>query len=693
MNTPRVTRNTARLPARLTDISAAQGIALAAVLLLLLIITLIGTVSLRMSKEQQTMSLNLKQLTRAQFAAEQGVREAIERQIWLDDLDPTSTTWRIKGTGSGTDYNFTYTVEHRIALGAVAVNEDGFPYYVIKSEGVSGKGRRQLEVAVVRLYNSYSLVEDAFIGCRGVPFNSNGTIASYNSDGQFTPGDNANIKTLEANADVLINSNMIVQGWVRATGNITVDSNAEIMQDAWANGNIGVATNSTIHGDANAGGTITVDGSSTIDGNTESGLSPAPVPVQDCDPLDIDNYILTETAGISAPNPDGVATTFNAGADMTLNPGDYYFDSFNVQSNNVVTLSPGDHVWYVNGPLELQSNTGIAFPPKDPSTGEPTATLKIYITGQLTTNSLSFFGAENMTGDVTNSVSKPSALQIYSSAENTTDAGNDNLAMINLQSNTGFSGIIYAPKAKVVFNSNNDSYGAVRGRWAHLDSNADFYYDETLTAEETFNHTLDLGYKIVYWTEQNYDSYNTLNTVTSTFATTSSTSSTTTSATTTTTTSTSTTTVDGPTTTTAATSSTTTVAHAFEYVDAACSGRDFSFTLNKTAGGQCRLARIEFTSWPYNGRNKNGELEEVRIESTDVATVPEGEGIPPTFIGSALDTVGWIDPAASVFLFESGDSKDFRFRFADEAGNGAYALTLRFTPTGCGSVAVTNRCQ
>ena len=65
----------------------APGIALAAVMLLLLVISLIGTISLRMSKEQQTMSLNLKQLTRAQFAAEQAVREAIDLPIWSVDPD------------------------------------------------------------------------------------------------------------------------------------------------------------------------------------------------------------------------------------------------------------------------------------------------------------------------------------------------------------------------------------------------------------------------------------------------------------------------------------------------------------------------------------------------------------------------------------------------------------------------------
>ena len=72
---------------------SSRGIALASVMLLLLVITLIGTVGLRMAGQQEKMSSNLKQLTRAQFAAEQAVRESIDLHIWTVDPDPTDTAW------------------------------------------------------------------------------------------------------------------------------------------------------------------------------------------------------------------------------------------------------------------------------------------------------------------------------------------------------------------------------------------------------------------------------------------------------------------------------------------------------------------------------------------------------------------------------------------------------------------------
>ena len=191
----------------ISGLSEAQGIALAAVLLLLLVITLIGTVSLRMSREQQTMSNNMRDFTRAQFAAEQAVREAIDLPIWSVDPDPSSPDpdWKHVVTGTGksdgtnTDYSYLYTIRHQTALGSVAVDSGGFPYYVIEAEGKSGKGRRQLEVVVVSLYDSYSVVEDAFIGCNGIDFDANGDLKSYNSDDSvFTPGNKGNAKTLVA---------------------------------------------------------------------------------------------------------------------------------------------------------------------------------------------------------------------------------------------------------------------------------------------------------------------------------------------------------------------------------------------------------------------------------------------------------------------------------------------------------------
>ena len=664
---------TTPLKSVIPSLTSVRGIALAAVLMLLLVITLIGTLSLRMSREQQTASMNLRDLTRAQFAAEQAVREAIDLPIWSVDPDPDNPDYNwihvVSAPNAGTDYGYSYTIRHKQALGSVAVDSEGFPIYVVQSEGTSGNARRQLEVAVVSQFKSISVVEDAFIGCRGIPYNSSGTIGSYRSDGQFTTGDNANIKTIEADADVTIDSNATLRGYAYITGDLQIDSNARIMKDAYANGGINLGSNSTIVGAAWSGESVTIGVGASV-GQSNSNVDPDPVPVQDCDPLDIDTYIATNTSGITTPN---TAYYYGSNTPTTMAPGQYKFTDFTMDYGGVLQLSPGDYTWFIDGDLSISSNAGVRF-----ATG---TTMTIYITGQFELDSNSYLGAASP-GDLPTYVVKPANLAVFSSAENTT-MGLDFDAMVSMRSNTGFMGVVYAPKAHVVFNSNNQSWGAVRGRWSQMDSNADYLYDETLADEVTFTDVIDLGYKVVYWTEQSYDSYDTLNT--STVSTTSTTSTSTTAPTTTTTTTT-TTTAGTSTTTTSTTTTTTLAAVTFETSAFNCSdgSKTFSFNLRQATGQDCTIAQIDFPDWPSG----NGKFDKLEIDNT---TATKGGPMEPG--GSIGNSKPWANNSDSLRTLSAGTTKSMEFIFKNGAKSGLYEMTIRFGDLNCPDVEVSYSCN
>jgi len=656
-----------------------SGLALATVLLLLLVITLVATVSLRMSKEQQTMSLNLKQLTRAQFAAEQAVREAIDLPIWSVDPDPNNPdlTWEHEGSGSGTDYSFVYRIKHKIATGSVAVDSEGFPYYAVEAEGVSGNGRRQVEVGVVSQYESVSAVDDAFIGCRGVPFNSNANVSSYNSSGVPTDGNNAIVRTLEPPGDLILDSNADVYGNIYVYGDFHMDSNARARKDVFVNGDITMDSNSDIYGNAWAGGSISPTGNADIHGTTNANQPGSLAPSEDCDPLGIDSFIATNAGHITAvnntnsSNTPSMGTAFSSGGSTHTNvqAGDKYFSSFDMDSNATMTLEAGEHVWMVDGDFLLNSNSNITL-----AAG---ASLEIYITGR--------FVLESNTAIVNNGV--PADLLIFSNATDN-NLGDDDDAEVQMLSNSSFVGVIYAPEAHVVFNSNSDAYGAVRGRWAQMDSNADFFYDETLGELVETSQEVDLGYKIVYWTEQSYDSYTSL---ASAVATTTSGGVTTTSVTTSTTgsstTTSSSTTASSTVVTTTGTGSapTTTAGPSFVASNFQRSAGDkrYTFTLTNTSGGTCTLEGVDFTSWP-----NNGDFEKLDIAGNQV-TEGDETGAPASINNGVGASQSWKSDSLPYREFPANQSRQLDFRFKNNAKKGTYIMTLRFSE-GCDDLNVTH---
>ena len=503
--------------------------------------------------------------------------------------------------------------------------------------------------------------------------------SSYRSDLVPTDGNNAIVRTLEAPGHLTLDSNADIKGNVYVVGDLHLDSNARIRKDAFSNGDITMDSNSTIQGNAWAVGSISARGNGRINGTTNPNQPTEMAPYEDCDPLGIDSHIATNAGHITSVNNDNalnsppIDTAYNNSSNGNTNfaAGDYYFSSFEMDSNAEVTLLSGDHVWHVEGNFLLNSNSKIIM-----SAG---ATLEIYITGR--------FVLESNT-EIENP-GKPADLLIFSSATDNS-LGDDDDAEFQMLSNTGIKAVTYAPRAHVVYNSNSDAYGAVRGRWAQMDSNADFFYDETLADEAEFNSPINLGYKIVYWTEQAYESYENLNTATSSTTTSGTTSTTTVIGSTTTSSSSSSSSTGNQTTnsssSTTALPNTTTAPLVFSASSFAVNDGDkrFSFTLRNDSTFVCTIEGIDLTSWP----NGNGKFEKLEIGGDQVSDGNPAKA-PASINNGSGASQSWKDDSNSRRRFSSNQSKRLDFLFKNNGKTGSYVLTIRFSG-GCEDLSINH---
>ncbi|MEM1110602.1 MAG: PilX N-terminal domain-containing pilus assembly protein [Pseudomonadota bacterium] len=490
-----------------------RGIALAAVVLLLLVMTLIGTLGLRMAGQQETMVSNLKQMTRAQFAAEQAVRQAIDSQLYL--LDDGTDAWTTTGQGSGTDYTYTYIVSKKSAYGTVATTDDGFPYYVVNAEGQSEDARRQIEVAVVSLYNSVTAFDSAFIGCNNVYLNSSIDFDSYNSETGARRTGGADVKSLvtdglDGSGDIEFNSSEEISGNVWAAGSITGSGSTVIEGNGYANGDINVRGSMELRGDANAVGSVGRSGN--IDGNEDAdwtGWEP-----QDCDPLDVENLIVTNGEPIKNNNDNDEHSsiqdntmTSSGTFGTTGQARSFYLTRINLDSDTINIR--GDVTIYIEGNIDMDSDTRFDVP--NGSTLTIYTRDKIDITGNTNwgTNREDDYDEDNPDFSL-----NPANLRIFSGRVSTSfnqNSPEDHSGTgFFLGSSASFAGIVYAPKTGVAIESSSALYGSVRGRWAYANSSADYWYDDKLKDESEFSQPVDLGYKIVYWTESTYGTYSPL---------------------------------------------------------------------------------------------------------------------------------------------------------------------------------------
>lgn len=369
--------------------------------------------------------------------------------------------------------------------------------YIITSTGRVRGVERSVELIVAKI--NLSIFNDALLGCDGVSISSNGKTSSYSSADPTKSNHNGNISTTNPDADIYLASNAVVKGDVRAARDLIMESNAIVYKSAYSNRNIQLKSNAAIGYDdrevpytyeAKASGYITLGSNAQIFGTQTPNASPPPVSPPACDPLNINDLFANNADPFRTANDNSELNPSHfdpneLGYHITGNNRDifgtnglvkkFYLTSFQMDSNAKVTIR-GNVVIYVEGDFSMKSNTEIIF--------DADSRLTIYVSGK--------FSLDSNTKINENGI--PSNLRIYSRAQSSIDG--DYKVIIN--SNSGFAGVVYAPKASVLINSDGQIDGSVRGKFVKMDSNGEFRYDEEL--RKLTDAALSV-YKILSWRE------------------------------------------------------------------------------------------------------------------------------------------------------------------------------------------------
>ena len=255
-------------------------------------------------------------------------------------------------------------------------------------------------------------------------------------------------------------------------------------------------------------------GYSHVSGDTNWGPTVTPNPVvalTPCDPLNIDN-IFAGVESIKTSNNNSELISFCAGPGANcMNNGtknffssatdavvigvtgetrDYSFYNFEADGDSTVTIR-GTVRFFVENNFILKSNAQLLF--------DPDASLVVYHEGEVSGDANSLFWLDSNT--FANYLGITANFQMYSKAYDEEESPGNWVVgkeKITIDSNTGFYGVIYAPRAHIVINSNTNIHGSIRGSYVTLDSNVGFMYDEDL---DNLWIGVPIDYELVYWAE------------------------------------------------------------------------------------------------------------------------------------------------------------------------------------------------
>ena len=209
-----------------------------------------------------------------------------------------------------------------------------------------------------------------------------------------------------------------------------------------SNGSINVDANSTIMGDAMVGPTGTLDDSDpgvTIAGETGTLSTPEPMPV-----------IVVPTIASTGP--------LVVNGNMTLPPGDRHYSAFTVNGGGNLT---------VQGPARLVLDSAIIKSNAQWTIDATNGPVEIYATGSFDLRSNSI---------ITTIGTQARDISINITSSNLTPP----TSTIAFNSNSLFTGTIYAPNALASIASNFQIYGAIKAEQVRINSNSQLHFDEDL---------------------------------------------------------------------------------------------------------------------------------------------------------------------------------------------------------------------
>jgi len=347
-----------------------KGAVLVTGLLVLLVLSVIGTIAINTTVTDTKISGNVKEIKQAYYLAEAGISHGIE----YVDQNRSKDNWDSWDTKT----TLITKEENKEKLGwddacyEVTIEDAGDNRRRVVSTGTSSTGiQSQIEV-ILDLHPD--IWDAALHGCDGVEIQSSADTSSYSSSGAPTLGNMGDIATSHEGADVRLLKRSQIRGSVRSNGTLTMQGFSEVYHDVKANGSI-TLEDAFVHEDAISDDKISLEGRSWVFGEVKEDVSPDPVPENPCDPLDLDHVFTTQAEPIKTTNDNsgldpayynsgddsyeiGASDTDTIGAAGTASQ--YYFSSFEASSNASVTLR-GDVTIYVDGDFQLQDTSTVTF--------------------------------------------------------------------------------------------------------------------------------------------------------------------------------------------------------------------------------------------------------------------------------------------------------------------------------------------
>ncbi len=338
-----------------TKIKDQHGIALVTVMVLMVLISLIGTTLLFSSSTGKKISSNYHYAADALQNADAGISDAARQLVNNTIVGNGNTSWSYTGstTGFNNNYNVSYVIrEDNSGNRTIAKDSANRPYYQIDSTGYSsgaaGVQRKLRAMLKMNGTGGSSTFDTGVFGDEGVILKGQGYVDSYNS----------------------ANAPWVSQGLMK---------NGSVATNAKGTGSISVMGQSEVYGNASVGpgGNPTTD--ITLSGQGE----------------------ITGTKGAVSEKKDMTAKQAPTGGipltlsgTMTIPGGTYRVDSVNLAGQNVVTLNGDvtlivDHTFKTAGQSKLLINEG--------------ASLTMYVAGNI-----------DMAGQgIVNQNQKPEKVQVY----------------------------------------------------------------------------------------------------------------------------------------------------------------------------------------------------------------------------------------------------------------------------------------
>lgn len=300
--------------------------------------------------------------------------------------------------------------------------------------------------------------------------------------------------SITAGGEVVFGNTATVTGDVLAGGSVLFDNGARVHGDLSSGGEVVFAnTGARVLGDALAAGAIrrTHNNSSVrhVEGLSQEFGSPGPVPpvpVDDCDPLNVDG-LLDGFSSVTA-NTHPLATDANRQIRLTpesaairegewisqfspfpeLVPdagGIYRVPSVNMASNTRLLISGGDVVLFVDGDFTFGGNAKLRI--------EPGSTLTVYVKGRTRLdNSFDMDGIAPVNADGV------PVFALFSSNRSSSEAG------VHIRGNAKVSGTVYAPHTAVRLDGSAELSGSALGRTIEVPGGTGLHYDEALADVE-----------------------------------------------------------------------------------------------------------------------------------------------------------------------------------------------------------------